>query len=178
MASTTHEALIAELLGDVGLLHDEIKTLPGKLNGSLAPTLEALSRAKTNATATIDQHAEQQKGHLQYYVAQQKSALLNDIHAAIRQEAGAALSGVSRALEQSARAHQSALHQTTHQGIQWVMIALATGILGGVIGVFGTYFIYVKEEANLAAYGRALGTVWGQLDNSTKSRIQEALRKQ
>ncbi len=58
------------------------------------------------------------------------------------------------------------------------MIALATGILGGVIGVFGTYFIYVKEEANLAAYGRALGSVWGQLDNSAKSRIQEALRKQ
>ena len=41
MANTAQEVLIAELLGDVGRLHDQIKALPEGLKTSLAPALGA-----------------------------------------------------------------------------------------------------------------------------------------
>ena len=52
MASTAQEALIAELLGDVGKLHDQIKALPDALKASVAPTIGALVLASREAKAT------------------------------------------------------------------------------------------------------------------------------
>lgn len=50
MAGSAQEALIAELLGDVGRLHDQIKALPQ----GLGPALAALDRSQSEALARIE----------------------------------------------------------------------------------------------------------------------------
>lgn len=46
MVATAQEALIAELLGDVGKLHDDIKALPESLQAGLAPLMQGLALAR------------------------------------------------------------------------------------------------------------------------------------
>ncbi len=43
--STALEALTAELLGDVGLLHDQIKAMPGLLDNIIQQAVEELQTA-------------------------------------------------------------------------------------------------------------------------------------
>ncbi len=54
MATTAQEALLAELLGDVGKLHDQIKALPEAFKEQIAPHLGALVQASAKATTAID----------------------------------------------------------------------------------------------------------------------------
>ncbi|PLY35812.1 MULTISPECIES: hypothetical protein [Pectobacterium] len=51
---TARDALIIELLGDVGRLHDEIKMLPKVINDSISESLELLARAVSEAENTAE----------------------------------------------------------------------------------------------------------------------------
>lgn len=51
---TTREALLAELLGDLGEVHDSIKELPQAVEDAMRPSLEALRQATTQAQALIE----------------------------------------------------------------------------------------------------------------------------
>jgi len=53
MASTAQEVLIAELLGDIGRLHDQVKTLPAGIKGAIAPAVGELVSATKEAQASI-----------------------------------------------------------------------------------------------------------------------------
>ncbi|BAP87336.1 uncharacterized protein E1O_02050 [Burkholderiales bacterium GJ-E10] len=54
MESTALEALTAELLGDVGELHDKIKELPRELQGAVDPSINALERLAAEITAAAN----------------------------------------------------------------------------------------------------------------------------
>lgn len=60
MASTTHEALLAELLGDVGAVHDSIKELDPALDKLLVELPAAMRQATANAIAQVEKVAEAQ----------------------------------------------------------------------------------------------------------------------
>lgn len=51
---TTKEALLAELLGDLGEVHDSIKELPAALSDALKPSFDALAEATRAAQALIE----------------------------------------------------------------------------------------------------------------------------
>ena len=52
MTGTAREALLAELLCDVGRLHDDIKALPN----ALSPTLDTIITASQEAKMTIEHY--------------------------------------------------------------------------------------------------------------------------
>ncbi|UDJ88588.1 hypothetical protein [Erwinia amylovora] len=52
---TARDALIIELLGDVGLLHDEIKKLPGTLKNSLSDSMRLIALSVEESEKTAQQ---------------------------------------------------------------------------------------------------------------------------
>ena len=80
MVSTTHEALIAELLGDVGKLHDDIKALPGLI----APTVEAINGVAQEATeqakAAVRASGNEEADRLHRELAKIAKEVLQDTH--------------------------------------------------------------------------------------------------
>lgn len=170
------DALIYDLLGDVGKLHDQIKALPEAFKESVAPTLGALSLAVKDAKGSIEQAGKAEKAAFGNFTAQEKVALRDSLKAALREEAGAALADVARELSSSARLHADAAKAETRQRWQWLAVALAVGLLGGALGLYGAHLLYGQQQAEQAAFGRAVMATWGDLDAKAKERIQEARR--
>jgi len=170
------DALIYDLLGDVGKLHDQIKALPEALKESIAPTLGAVTLATKEAHATIVQLGKAEKAAFGNFTAQEKVALRDSLKAALREEAGAALADVARDLSSSAWLHEEAAKAERRQRWQWLAVALAVGLLGGALGLYGSHLLYGQQQAEQAAFGRAVMATWGDLDAKAKERIQEARR--
>ena len=175
MASTAQEALIAELLGDVGKLHDKIKELPTAMQTAIAPNLGALVAASKEAQATIAQLGEAQRVSIGQFSAAEKVALRDALKAAMREEAGAALSDAVRSLQSSAAAHESAVKAEGRQAVKVMAIAALFGFLGAVSGIAGGYVMFGQEQAEKTTFGRALGSEWGELDAKAQRIIQQAV---
>ena len=171
---TTRDALIHELLGDVGRLHDQVKALPDAFKESVTPTLGALALAVKDAKGSIEQAGKAEKAAFGNFTAQEKVALRDSLKAALREEAGAALADVARDLSSSARLHENAAKAESRQRWQWLAVALAVGLLGGALGFYGSHLLYGQQQAEQAAFGRAVMATWGELDTKAKDRIQKA----
>lgn len=149
---TAHEALVAELLGDVGRLHDSIKELPK----SLGPVCGAIVKSTRDAQAVIDAYGEAQEQRLEAFVAQERGSLREDIKAV---------------LYEVAQRHDDAHGRW---GIwKTILIVFIVAFFGALAGYASAR---ISDDGLLASarYGRALGAVWNDLDKKTQQRIQEA----
>lgn len=173
---TTRDALIHELLGDVGRLHDQVKALPDAFKESVAPTLGALALAVKDAKGSIEQASKAEVAAFKNFTAQDKVALRDSLKAAMHDEAGHALDSAARELASAARLHADAAKAEVRQRWQWLAVALAVGLLGGALGFYGSHLLYGQQQAEQAAFGRAVMATWGDLDAKAKERIQEARR--
>ncbi len=179
----SRDALIADLLGDLGRVDDKITaleqridSLPDAFKEAIAPSLGAVTMATKEAQAAIQQAGRTEVAAFKNFTAQDKIALRDSLKAALREEAGAALADVARELSSSARLHADAAKAETRQRWQWLAVALAVGLLGGALGFYGSHLLYGQQQAEQAAFGRAVMATWGDLDAKAKERIQEARR--
>ncbi len=145
MAATAQEALIAELLGDVGRLHDHIKALPVALQESVAPSLEAVAVATAEAQQTIDKYAEAQKA----MIRQQAALRLNE-------ELEKACSRAVQLIEDTAKSNRNV------NASRWFAMAGAVCLAIAGLGFAAGYWFAATsiENADLRAgitFGRAEG---------------------
>ncbi|MEX3581716.1 MAG: hypothetical protein VB137_02195 [Burkholderia sp.] len=157
MASTAHEALIAELLGDVGKLHDEIKALPGliaqtvwAINGAAQ---EATEQAKAAVRAAGDEEADRLRGEL----AKVAKEVLQDVH---RQAAQSAPDGWKIKV-----------------ALALAGLAIISALAGGVVGawLFSSSSLSAEEQKQLQA-GKDILRVWPQLDEATKNPLTKLFK--
>lgn len=179
----SRDALIADLLGDLGRVDDKITaleqridSLPDAFKEAIAPSLGAVTMATKEAQAAIQQAGRTEVAAFKNFTAQDKIALRDALKAALREDAGAALADVARDLSSSARLHEEAAKAERRQRWQWLAVALAVGLLGGALGFYGSHLLYGQQQAEQAAFGRAVMATWGDLDAKAKERIQEARR--
>ncbi|GJA21163.1 hypothetical protein [Aeromonas caviae] len=179
----SRDALIADLLGDLGRVDDKITaleqridSLPDAFKEAIAPSLGAVTMATKEAQAAIQQAGRTEVAAFKNFTAQDKIALRDALKAALREDAGAALADVARDLSSSARLHEEAAKAERRQRWQWLAVALAVGLLGGALGLYGSHLLYGQQQAEQAAFGRAVMATWGDLDAKAKERIQEARR--
>jgi len=179
----SRDALIADLLGDLGRVDDKITaleqridSLPDAFKEAIAPSLGAVTMATKEAQAAIQQAGRTEVAAFKNFTAQDKIALRDALKAALREDAGAARADVARDLSSSARLHEEAAKAERRQRWQWLAVALAVGLLGGALGLYGSHLLYDQQQAEQAAFGRAVLATWGDLDAKAKERIQEARR--
>lgn len=62
---TARDALVVELLSDLGRVHDDIKSIPSALKVSMADSLEIVAKAVEEAEQTAAKLSETTQGHIQ-----------------------------------------------------------------------------------------------------------------
>lgn len=155
-ASTAQEALIAELLGDVGRLHDEIKALDERLpavianaEDQLAASVGRLSQVAKNIEAVTEKHkeaiqqwtaakAEEGLLSIQKSAAQEAAALRKVVEQALQEQADRALAGAAAALRATATAQEDAASKMKGVGKVVISAVIAAGLFGGIIGALLT----------------------------------------
>lgn len=172
--STVQDALIAELLGDVGSLHDRIKELPRELEEAVVPTVGKLVLAAKKIENTISQLGDAQVVSIQRFTAMEKIEFREAMTTAAKTIAGEALDGAARALQVAAANHDNAMKQEKKQTTKLVLVAVLCGFLGSLAGGVGTYASLGNPGDENAAIGRAVSSIWSQLDSKTQGRIQTA----
>ena len=178
---TTRDALTLELLGDLGRVDDKITALeqridalPDAFKEAIAPSLGAVTMAMKEAQAAIQQAGRTPKWRPSR-TSRPDKILRDALKAALREEAGAVWPMCARAVQLGAL-HADAAKAERRQRWQWLAVALAVGLLGGALGLYGSHLLYGQQQAEQAAFGRAVMATWGDLDAKAKERIQEARR--
>lgn len=180
---TTRDALIAEMLGDIGRLHDSVESLKGILPGQI----EEVEAKITGLVGLLIKAGDAYKGQLETYtnaqgekirIAMEKDAQAakaqfdRDSSAAIR----AALTEVERTVKSTVQTDIAAPVQKVLRSQQqsiWRTLALclACGMVGGGV-VLGVYlFTYDKREAAFTDLGKVVAASWDKLDNKAKATI-------
>jgi len=85
MGKGISDALLAELLGDVGKLHDSVKSLPESMKASLTPVLVEISAIIDKGRQETATYQQLSKAELQKYAESQKRELTEAVKAALRE---------------------------------------------------------------------------------------------
>lgn len=80
---TARDALIIELLGDIGAVHDEVKSLPANLKGSLRESLELIANAVEEAEKTAQSLKDTTESNLKAVSQLQIESLSKDTRSTI-----------------------------------------------------------------------------------------------
>jgi hypothetical protein len=205
-ASTAMEALTAELLGDVGKLHDDVKALH-----QLLPTMTKAAGDDLQVIADkVNDSLQLQAGH--YLVAAEKLAgVLKGMSEEIDRSAahaGAAASqaaqlGIHQAAAQAAGEAvrkavgdevKAVIDQINHAGrlIRWSffkVVAVTTGaaVLGGLVTVLGVHYLPVgggkaqqlsDVDRQAIENGQKIQKVWNSLTDKERAHIQQLAGQQ
>lgn len=165
--STALEALTAELLGDVGKLHDQVKSL----GTALPDAAETIRTAGRDAAQTLAGAVDKAVGDLGTAAADAEVAR---IQAQVGEIALAVLSQVRK------EASASAPHGWKIKVAMGVGgLVLLGGLAGGVIGAawFGKSAAPDAEQAKQIEAGRDFLQVLPQLDEPTREKLVKMIQK-
>lgn len=132
MAKGITDALLAELLGDVGKVHDLIKGLPSSLKETISPTLLELSATLKKAQDDLNSITDEKKLVLQRFAESEKVAIRDLIIQTLNTE----LAGIKATIELKERQLKQA-----KAPIKPIIIAAMLGVLGGL--VIALVFMYI-----------------------------------
>lgn len=201
MASTHMEALIAEMLGDVGKLHDELKGLAGvipaqtqALEEHMAPLVGAMNAAserimerckQLTASATQaakdahDQRAREVASHYVGAIGKEAQRVAGEaIHGPIK--------GAVAHIEQAAQAVASTARVFRGNVLVVVGLVVVGGAIAGFFGGVGYGLakqhidgptLTAQQEQDMAI-GHNVRAAWPSLSSNTKAEVQRALRTQ
>ena len=193
--SSTLDALIAEMLGDVGKLHDELQSLKEALpaftneaeaklstvvgsvvevtNSRRAETAAHVNAAKADAAKALEGKAHELAN---WYAAEIGKAATK----AATEQVGAVIEQASAQLEQAAASVRAAAGQYRASLAQKLLLVLACSALAGAFGGAALQLTasYWKggvsaEDAAFIESGKAISAAWPKLDAATRKRITE-----
>lgn len=179
-ASTAMEALTAELLGDVGLLHDEVKklreaipTLSAEAEAQLAPVVgmvvqatealkvECINIIKT-ARADLGATQQEQAASLQAYASDLQKWLAENVAAKVSQDAGeevnkaiaaqaqAILNDMGKIKDDAEKIVQKSRRSFTDKVVVLMLIAAIGGFCGGLGYQAGTKYFFAGTSLSAA----------------------------
>ena len=198
MAETSaRDALLAEILGDVGKLHDEIGSLNQKLpefvshaEAQLSPIVGSLVSASKALQASSAVSLQQAKDEAAKQLKDDAHRLTNWYSGEIGKAAAkvaedniaASMKKASAELEQTiSKAQQAAerLNVSASKGQSlWPLIGVA--LFAGVLGGMATHFSRAiwpiglsEQDASYIRQGKTFEAIWPKLDTATRKRITE-----
>lgn len=165
--SSVLDALVAELLGDVGVLHDKVKAL----NTALPDVSEAVRGAGRDAADSIGVAVSKAVAELTKSAADAEVA---KVKAQVNKIAEEVLTQVRK--EASASAPYG---WKVRVGLGVCAVMLLGGLAGGIIGAawFGKTHTPTAEQAKQIEAGRDFLLVLPQLDQQTKEKLIRMIEK-
>lgn len=168
------ENLVGQVVAEGKKMRLAVTAVPELVRSQVAPELGQLAMATTEAKAAIAELAEAQKVSIQQFTATEKVDFREAMTTAAKTIAGEALDNAARALQVAAAKHDNAIKQEKQHATKFVLVAVLCGFLGSLVGGAGIYALLGKPGDEEAAIGRAVSSIWSQLDSKTQGRIQTA----
>ncbi len=168
------ENLVGQVVNEGKKMRLAVTAVPELVRSQVAPELGQLVTATEEARTAIAELVEAQKDGIRQFIATEKVEFLGAMETAAKRIAGEALDGAVRTLQVAASAHDNAMKQGKQQTTKLVLVAVLCGFLGSLVGGAGIYALLGKPGDDDAAIGRAVSSIWSQLDSKTQGRIQAA----
>ena len=160
---TAREALIIEAIGDIGELISRVE----ELQKMTAPYFAELEKTRMDAIALLEQQASKQKDEFRVFSDQENRAFEQKLQASIDKAAGQ--------LEKAGKRMANELERPAGLSLRaQISFAFAIAVTASVISICGSYRMFGLEQDAQAAVGRAVTSVWGELDGKTKAKIEQA----
>lgn len=185
---TARDALIAEMLGDIGKLHDAVESL----KGVLPEQIEGVETRITGLIGLLQKAGDAYKAQIEAYTNAQgeqiRTQMVKDASAAkvrFEQDASAAikaaLADVQRTIKASMQSDVAGPVQEAMQVQQkslWktLLLCLACGLIGGLVAVGVNMVSGDRQQDGYTALGKAVSASWNKLDAKTKALIEAERR--
>lgn len=162
--STAREALIAEAIGDIGVVLEQIEELKEFANKFIILLKENQKEALILAENDTIKH----QVELQCYAKKEKLEFEKKLEESIKK-------AISQ-LENAGKRMADNLDRPTGLPLfAQVLIAFTIAASASLLTIYGSYKMFGKEQDQQAAIGRAVMLVWEDLDNYTKNKIESGL---
>jgi hypothetical protein len=178
---STRDALILELLGDIGRIDDKITILeqridafPETIASKIAPSVNAIAQAVNDAKAAVQHVGKTELDAFKAFTAQDKLALRDALKTTVLDEASAALAKAARQLANSAHLHVAAAKAESRRRWQWLLASVVGSLLSGLVVFIGMHWLYGEQLTEQAATGRAVLASWNSLDAKAQNLILES----
>ncbi|WP_146092735.1 hypothetical protein [Xanthomonas arboricola] len=131
------DALLAELLGDVGRVHDEIKALPEQLAPTVGALVKASEQLQQRADALSESAKAQHDAHAQRVIATYADRIGQVVEKRVDEALSARIGNVAKQLEIAVnKANDAAGEYITAARSPWVVVSQAW-VIAAVIGIAG-----------------------------------------
>ena len=185
---TTRDALIAEMLGDIGRLHDSVESLKNILPGQA----EEVEAKITGLIGLLSKAGDAYRGQLETYTNGQA----DKVRAQMEKDAQAAKARFERDSSDAIRAALTEVERTVRNTVQneiaapvqkalraqqqsiWQTLGLCVmcGLIGGLVVATANLWFYDKDEAAYTALGKSVAASWDKLDGKAKAVINSERR--
>lgn len=153
---TTRDALIIEAIGDIGELIQRINELENKT----LPLVVEMENKVTASISMVSKHVVDKQAEFAVLAEKEKKAFEEKLNASVAKTVNRMVNEVKRPDGLSARSQ--------------VSIALAIAFMASALSIWGSYWMFGRERDEQAALGRAVMSVWSELDEQTRLRIEQA----
>lgn len=153
---TARDALIVEAIGDIGVLIQRISELEAKT----VPLVLELENKLAASISTVENHAREKQAEFAVVADKEKKAFEEKLNASVAKTVNRMVNEVKRSDGLSVRSQ--------------LLIALAIGLTASATSIYGSYWMFGSERDEQAAVGRAVMSVWHDLDEKTKAKIEQA----
>lgn len=163
--STVLEALTAELLGDVGKLHDDVK----QLATALPDAAGAIRQAGQDSAGTIQAAVDKAVGDLS------KSAVEMEVAKLL-----AAFIGVAETVLRGVRKEASTAAPSGWKikvVVSLCLVVALSGVAGVIVGAAYVKFLHSDEEKRQIAAGKDFLQILPQLDPPTREKLVRLIEK-
>lgn len=201
--STIREALIAELLGDVGRLHDEVKALENRLpelfrelEGSITDYQEGIDSALDTKIAKLEligYGIKENSNHIEGIISSTTQSVMEfmeivkSMEYAIKKEINDGFARVEKTIEMGATNRQAQASKSTISVLDgntriiiWIAgVVVALGLVGMFIlgQLFGPVREISVEEARYIEAGRDIIEVMPKLPGDIRKKLEAAFRE-
>ncbi|MDP2177091.1 MAG: hypothetical protein Q8K07_17895 [Methylicorpusculum sp.] len=149
-------ALLIEAIDEISILSQQI----GEVEAKFMPLVAELENKLVASIARVDNHALEKQAEFSRVADREKKVFEAKLNTAVTKTVNRMVNEVERADGLSVRSQ--------------VLIALTIAITASAISVYGSYWLFGREQAEQAAIGRAVMAVWNELDEKSKSKIEQA----
>lgn len=148
--------MIVEAIGEIGVLIERI----GDLETKTVPLVLDLENKLIDSISQVDNHAREKQVEFAVVTDKERKAFEEKLNASVTKTVNRMVNEVKRAEGLSLRSQ--------------VLIAMAIGLTASATSIYGAYLMFGTERDEQAAIGRAVMSVWNDLDENTKSKIEQA----
>ncbi len=155
-ARTRKQLLLIEAIDEIALLTQQISEIEAKF----LTFVEELDKKLVESISRVDNHALEKQAEFAVIADKERKAFEEKLNASVTKTVNRMVNEVKRAEGMSLRSQ--------------LLIALAIGLTASATSLYGGYWMFGGEQGEQAAIGRAVMSVWNDLDEKTQSKIEQA----